>query len=168
MERLTIEEIIEHCKRHTERMENHSGRMQLEETPIGNSNIMKQYWEHRQVAEWLEQLKDYKDAEEQSLLLRLPSKEVYTSSGNTVYYIFDYEIVECINCGVSMDCEGKLWIALACDEHIFPYRNPDPEHDLDPTDWCINSTQVTINEWGKTVFLTKEEAEQALKRMESE
>ena len=71
MERLTIDEVIAHCKRHTERMENHSGRMQLEETPIGNSNIMKQYWEHRQTAEWLEQLKDYKDAEEQGLLLWL-------------------------------------------------------------------------------------------------
>lgn len=115
-----------------------------------------------------EKLGELEDAEEQGLLLRLPCKEVYTSSGDTVYYIFDYEIVECINCGVSMDCEGKLWIALACDEYIFPYRNPDPEHDLDPTDWCINSTQVTINEWGKTVFITKEEAEQALKRMESE
>lgn len=107
----------------------------------------------------------YEDAEEQGLLLWLPPKEVYKSSGDTVHYIFDYEIVECINCGVSMDCEGKLWIALACDEHIFPYRNPDPEHDLDPTDWCINSTQVTIEEWGKTIFLTKEEAEQALKQM---
>lgn len=105
-------------------------------------------------------LKQYEDAEEQGLLFRLPCKEVYTSSGDTVYYIFDHEIVECINCGVSMDCEGKLWIALACDEHIFPYRNPDPEHDLDPTDWCINTTQVTINEWGKTIFLTEEEAEQ--------
>lgn len=118
--------------------------------------------------ELIDKLAAYEDAEEQGLLLRLPCKEVYTSSGDAVYYIFDYEIVECINCGVSMDCEGKLWIALACDEHIFPYRNPDPEHDLDPTDWCINSTQVTINEWRKTVFLTKEEAEQALKRMEGE
>lgn len=119
----------------------------------------------KHVVEILTQLAKYENAEEQGLLLRLPCKEVYTSSGDTVYYIFDYEIVECINCGVSMDCEGKLWIALACDEHIFPYRNPDPEHDLDPTDWCINSTQVTINEWGKTVFLTKEEAEQTLKQM---
>lgn len=113
----------------------------------------------------LDEYKEYKRLEEQGLLLRLPCKEVYTSSGDTVYYIFDYEIVECINCGVSMDCEGKLWIAMACDEHIFPYRNPDPEHDLDPTDWCMNSTQVTIDEWCKTVFLTKEEAEQALAKM---
>lgn len=115
----------------------------------------------------MEELLKYRDAEEQGLILRLPCKEVYSSSGDTVYYIFDYETVECINCGVSMDYEGRLWIALACDEHIFPYRNPDPEHDLDPTDWCINTTQVPIEEWGKTVFLTQEEAEQALKQMEN-
>ena len=114
-----------------------------------------------------EKLATYEDAEEQGLLLRLPCKDVYESSGDTVYYIFDYEIVECINCGVSMDCEGKLWIALACDEHIFPYREPIAEFDTDPTDWCINSTQVTIDEWGKTVFLTKAEAEQALKHTEN-
>ena len=60
-ERLTIDEVIEHCNRHTEIMEKHSGREQLEETPIGNSNIMKQYWEHRQVADWLEELKAYRE-----------------------------------------------------------------------------------------------------------
>lgn len=60
MEKLSIYEVIEHCKRHTERMENHSGRTQLEETPIGNSDIMKLYWEHRQVAEWLEELNTYR------------------------------------------------------------------------------------------------------------
>lgn len=130
-------------------------------------SINSQYAKKEKVwtADCIEKLGKYEDAEEQGLLLWLPPKEVYKSSGDTVHYIFDYEIVECINCGVSMDCEGKLWITLACDEHIFPYRNPDPEHDLDPTDWCINSTQVTIEEWGKTIFLTKEEAEQALKQM---
>lgn len=175
MERLTIDEVIAHCKRNTQRWERAEkdrvclgGKPRNFETDDMSNNFMKEYWEHRQVAEWLEQLKEYKNAEEQGLRLRLPCKEVYTSSGDTVYYIFDYEIVECINCGVSLDCEGKLWIALACNEHIFPYRNPDPEHDLDPTDWCINSTQVTIDKWGKTLFATKEEAEQALKRMEGE
>ena len=82
MERLSIDEVIAHCKRHTERMESHSGRSQLEETPIGNSNIMKQYWEHRQVAEWLEQLKAYKDAEEQGLIKILP-----VAIGSDVYFI---------------------------------------------------------------------------------
>ena len=60
MERLTIDEVIGHCERHTEKMESMSSREQLEETPIGNSDRMKQYWEHRQVAEWLEELKQYR------------------------------------------------------------------------------------------------------------
>lgn len=133
MERLTIDEVIAHCKRHTERMENHSGRMQLEETPIGNSNIMKQYWEHRQVAEWLEQLKDYKDAEEQGLLLRLPCKV-----GDTVYPIHSVSPNRHVICQI--DNVDKFFLMLSVSEERF----------------------------GKTVFLTKEEAEQALKRMESE
>ena len=100
----------------------------------------------------LDKLGQLEDAEEQGLLLRLPCREFFESSGDTVYYIFDYEVVECINCGVSMDYEGRLWIALACDEHIFPYRNPDPEHDLDPTDWCINTTQVPLMNGVKQYF----------------
>lgn len=67
MERLNIDEVIDHCKRHVERMESHYGKSQLEKIPIENSDIMKQYWEHRQVAEWLEQLKDYKDTGKQEL-----------------------------------------------------------------------------------------------------
>ena len=59
-ERLSMDEVIAHCNRHTERMEQTSSRRQLEETPIGNSDRMKQYWEHRQVAEWLEEIKAYR------------------------------------------------------------------------------------------------------------
>ena len=114
----------------------------------------------------LDKLGQLEDAKEQGLLFRLPSREVYESSGDIVYYIFDYEIVECINCGISIDCDGKIWIALVCDEHIFPYRRPIAGIDMDPTDWCTNKTEVSVDEWDKTVFLTKEEAEQALKEME--
>ena len=112
------------------------------------------------------ELQEYRQLEDQGLLLKLPARDVFESSGDTVYYIFDYEIVECINCGISLDCEGVMWIALACDEHIFPYREPIAEFDTDPTDWCQNSTNVRSDEWGKTVFLTKEEAEKALAKME--
>ena len=119
--------------------------------------------EARKILNLATKLKDYEDLEEQGLLLRLPCKDAFESSGDAVYYIFDYEIVECINCGVSIDCERKLWIALACDEHIFPYRRPIPEIDLDPTDWCNNTTEVSVDEWGKSVFLTQAEAEQKLK-----
>ena len=59
-ERLSMDEIIAHCNRHTERMEQTSSRIQLEEIPVGNSERMKKYWEHRQVAEWIEELKTYR------------------------------------------------------------------------------------------------------------
>ena len=110
-----------------------------------------------------DKLGQYEDAEEQGLILRLPTRDVFESCGDTVYYIFDYEIVECINCGVSIDCDRKLWIALAYHEKIFPYRTPMAGIDTDPTDWCTDSTEVSVDEFGKTVFLTKEEAEQKLK-----
>ena len=116
-----------------------------------------------------EKLGAYEDAEEQGLLLRLPCKEAWSQSGDEVYLIYDGEIIECIHCGLSIDAvEGKAYITLATDENIFPYRNPDPEHDLDPTDWCTDSTSVEVDEIGKTVFFTREEAEAKLKEMEGE
>lgn len=112
-------------------------------------------------------LKDYEDEEEQGLLLRVPCKEAYSKSGNNAYLIYEDEIVECVHCGLSIDpVTGKGFIALATYEDIFPYRNPDPEHDLDPTDWCKNATDVEISEIGNTLFFTRVEAETKLKEME--
>lgn len=94
--------------------------------------------------------------------MRLPCKEAYTQSGNYVYLIADCEIVKCVHCGLGIDpLSGTAYITLATDEKIFPYRNPDPEQDLDPTDWCTNATDVKASELGKTVFLTREESEKA-------
>lgn len=114
-----------------------------------------------------EKLADYEDAEEHGLLLRLPCKEAYTKSGDIVYLIYDYEVVECTHCGLGINpVDGKAYIALATDEDIFPYRRPIPEYDLDPTDWCTNTIDVEVGEIGKIVFLTKEKAEAKLKEME--
>ena len=73
MERLTIDEVIEHCKRKTSRYENLNGINTLETADISLSFI-KEYWEHRQVKEYLEELKRYRDLAEKDLLLRLPCK----------------------------------------------------------------------------------------------
>lgn len=117
----------------------------------------------------LEALGKYEDLDEQGLLLRFPCKEAYTKSGDIVYLIYDYEVVECIHCGLSINpVDGKAYITLATDEYIFPYRNPDPEHDLDPTDWCNNATDIEVREIGNTLFFTREEAEAKLKEMEEE
>lgn len=114
----------------------------------------------------LKKLADYEDLEEQGLLVRLPCKEAYSRSGDFVYLIYDYEIIECVHCGLGIDpLSGKAYITLATDEKLFPYRSPDPEQDLDPTDWCTNATDVEVSELGKTVFLTREEAEKKLEEM---
>lgn len=111
-------------------------------------------------------LAEYEQLEEQGLLVRLPCKEAYTQSGDYVYLIDDCEIFKCVHCGLGIDpLSGTAYITLATDEKIFPYRNPDPEQDLDPTDWCTNAIDVKASEIDKTVFLTREEAEKKLKEM---
>ena len=126
---------------------------------MGNNSIAD-------IGDILGKLADYEDLEEQGLLLKLPCKEAYSMSGDIVYLIYDDEIIKCTHCGLSIDpVTGRGYITLAADEHIFPYRRPDPEYDLDPTDWCTNSTDADMNEIGKTIFFTEEEAEQKLREM---
>lgn len=120
----------------------------------------------KDVAELLEELKSYKDLEEQGLLLKLPCKEVYSKSGDEVYFIFEDEIIECIHCGLDIcGSDGEGYIILGAYEDIFPYRDPDPEYDLDPTDWCRNTNHVSLSEIGKTLFFTREEAEKKLEEI---
>ena len=114
----------------------------------------------------IDKLSEYETAEEEGRLVVLPSNQVWESQGDIVYYIYDYEITECVNCGISIYPDGKAWIGLEADEDIFPYREPIAEFDTDPTDWCKKTTDVLALEWGKTVFLTRGEAEKALKEME--
>lgn len=55
--KLTIDEVIEHCEKTCERAEIIA---QLRDAEI----ISKQYWEHKQVAEWLKELKHLRGAKE--------------------------------------------------------------------------------------------------------
>lgn len=83
MERLTLEDAITHAKEVAEK--NYRG---VEFESIDSidddikANCIKCAEEHEQLAEWLEELKSYKDLEEQGLLVRLPCKV-----GIEVYYI---------------------------------------------------------------------------------
>lgn len=210
MERLILDEAINHEKMMAKR-KRWNGK--FTKVSLGNEEINKRFKadcikdaeEHEQFAEWLEELKsykdigtpkelkelkengafaglelaklaimqkelkEYKDLEEQGLLVRLPCKEAYTQSGDYVYLIDDCEIVKCVHCGLGIDpLSGAAYITLATDEKIFPYRNPDPEQDLDPTDWCTNAIDVKASEIDKTVFLTREEAEKKLEEMKND
>lgn len=59
MERLSIDEIIEHCEKQIQRFEQLNGINTLETADLLHTFI-KEYWEHRQVKEYLEELKNYR------------------------------------------------------------------------------------------------------------
>ena len=82
MERLTIDEIIEHCDRKTRMYEKSCDIKFLETTTMNNP--VKEYWEHKQVAEYLRKLKAYEDLDEQGRLVKLPCKV-----GARLYWIDD-------------------------------------------------------------------------------
>lgn len=82
MGKLTIDEVIGHCERTVERFEKQTSRAALEKRPL-EEIFIKEYWEHRQVAEWLKELQAFKDKQEQGLLVELP-----VPLGSTVYEIF--------------------------------------------------------------------------------
>lgn len=98
-------------------------------------------------------LGEYEDLEEQGLLLKLPCKV-----GDAVYIIdkrytkcssFDekYSESSCWNC--DEECDSKMYYAVA-------------KRYVGTLEWIISRLKY----FGKTVFLTKEEAEKALERLE--
>lgn len=92
--------------------------------------------------EALEELKQYKELEEQGLLLRLPCKV-----GTLVYTIAHDCGGDTLDCRC-MDCEDCRYLYTFVEENAFD------------TYMC--------DEIGKSIFLTKEEAEQALERLKGE
>ena len=93
----------------------------------------------------INKLGQYEDAEEQGLLLRLLCK-----IGDRVYAVTRDFISEYTICSIETYNEG-FFFNWRCEKGVY-----------------TNIRGFTNYEIGKTVFLTKEEAEQALKRMEGE
>ena len=147
MERLSIDEIIAHCERETRIAESVFSIKSLE-TGDMNASFMKLYWEHRQVAEYLKELKAYQEAEEQGLLFGLPCKPE-----DKLYWIsdededFNYEPIEEVEVA-EFSYNGysiQIWFA-----------------DKEGKEYPILPSIAIGNE----LFLTREEAEQALEEME--
>ena len=106
---------------------------------------------------WLQayfKLKDYEDLEEQGLLLKLPCKV-----GDTVYCIYE-RYTKCSENEQEFDeysCQGCE--CLECDSHKEFYLSQQKAYSLD---WIVTN----LNNFGKIVFLTQEEAEAKLKESE--
>lgn len=99
--------------------------------------------EHEQLAKWLEELKEYKQLEEQGLIFKSPYK-----IGDVIYLCISKRIIE---------------LKISCIEF---------RHDRKPfyRTYKVNTGEVGnsfgVDDMGKIVFLTKEEAEQELKELE--
>ena len=146
MERLTIDEIIEHCDRKTGMYEKACDVKYLETAVMGNR--IKEYWEHKQVSEYLRKLKDYEDLDEQGRLVKLPCKV-----GDIIYRV---------NAGakepvIKMRVLQVNYKQLHKDRIIIRI---DAMNDNDMGESCY-----LLEDFGKNVFLTKSEAEEKLKEL---
>lgn len=145
MGKLTLEEAIAHAKEIAEK--NYRGAKFESIDSIDDDikvNCVKCAEEHMQLAEWLEELKSYKGLEEQGLLVRLPCKVGDMIWDNDFGHPVSYEI-KAFSYGF---CDSYVEPNIE-DEIIFYYEN--------------YSGSITgafpMSEIGKTVFLTREEAE---------
>lgn len=114
MERLTLEEAIVHAKEVAEK--NYRGADFESIDYIDDdikTNCIKCAEEHMQLAEWLEELKSYKEAEEQGLLVRLPCPV-----GTTVWDICSMDIRENVVCGIECGKNGKQFLWANHDEWL--------------------------------------------------
>lgn len=99
-------------------------------------------------------LATYEDLEEQSLLMRLPANK------NEEIYIISSRWTVCSECGSRFDESSCLGCEYECDS--------EKEYYVCPT--CLSSINVSVyaNQFGKTVFLTREDAEKKLEEMKNE
>ena len=134
MERLTLDETLKLVNKATVQME-------LDNCKECSEN-------YKQIAEYLEELKSYKDLEEQGLLVRLSCKvgtEVFVISPREGHYIkCQIKKIE-----IRSTVFGKI--------HYF----------VEPVARRGCSFRYFDNEFGKTVFLTREEAEKKLEEMKN-
>lgn len=145
MERLTLEEAICRVREVAKKQRWNSkytkvSLMNEELNKQHKANCIKDAEEHEKLAEWLEELKSYKDLEEHRLLVKLPCKV-----GDDLYCIVNGEV-------------KKLKV------HSFGI----PDFEITDIEFkYVDGFKIVrfVGEVGKTVFLTREEAEKKLEEM---
>ena len=156
MERLTLDEAIKHAKEVADMNYNDAEKFDSNDSVENymKANCMKCAEQHEKLAELLEELKSYKEAEEQGLLVKLPDdlfKKVYRITYEyTECSKFGETVIDCenYNCNCDCDSEKKFYIV---------------ENNLQFMLFCNY-----YNELDKTVFLTREEAVKKLEELKNE
>ena len=181
MERLSIDEAISNFKLfHKEDLE----KLTYEEDFLKRFGYTKERLNtsaerNSQLVEWLEELKSYRDAEEQGLLLRLPCKvgdRVYcwrkiipTTYSNYVcekWLQTDDEFIPARVVSIRTTKKGMFIKVALKGKCLVQHRWDGEDITSDDYEYCMVSLPVGCI--GKTVFLTKEEAEQKLEEMKGE
>lgn len=153
MERLTIEEAIKHAKEVADINYNDAEKFDSNDSVENymKDNCMKCAEQHEQLVKWLEELKSYKNAEEQGLLVRLP-----VSIGTKVYMIasmfdciYDYD-----NCKATQ--KWKCEEDIQCEYERKSYYVKE-----------IEFTSIMKNSIGKSIFIARKEAEKKLEEMKN-
>lgn len=161
MERLTLDEAIKHAKEVADMNYNDAEKFDSNDSVENymKANCMKCAEQHEKLAELLEELKSYKEAEEQGLLVRLPCKvgdDVYIIPSPTVYrlnIINGYEKLNKIchqHVGTIVITAGH-WYATSREEY-----------------GVYNEKVLNDIAFGTTWFLTREEAAKKLEEMKND
>ena len=150
MERLTLEEAIKHAKEVADMNYNDTEKFDSNDSAENymKVNCMKCAEQHEKLAEWLEELKSYKDLEEQGLLVRLPANK------NKEIYIISSRWTVCSEYGLRFDEYSCIGCEYECDS--------EKEYYIHSTYLSFIDVTTYVNQFGKTVFLTCEEAEKKL------
>lgn len=107
----------------------------------------------KDVAELLEELKSYKEAEEQGLLVRLPANK------NAEIYLISSRWTICSKCGSRFDEYNCTGCEYECDS--------EKEYYVCPTYLSSINVSTYANRFGKTIFLTREESEKKLEEIKN-
>lgn len=152
MGRLTLEDVICYAKEiaKTNRAE---VTYNFPDLKVHYDNCLECANQHNQLGEWLEELKSYKELEEQGLLVRLPCKagdDVYIIPSPPIYGLNIFYGCENVNRVYHQHIEsitfaGSHWYATGRNEY---------------KEKVLNDTA-----FGTTWFLTREEAENKLEEM---
>ena len=112
MERLTLDEAIKYIKEvvRKNRKNKEKNTIVIPNSFISSADCAEKY---EQVAKWLEELKSYKDLEEQGLIVRLPCP-----IGTTVWDICGMDIRENVLSGIECGKDGKQFLCANDDEWL--------------------------------------------------
>lgn len=170
---MNIDEFIEHTKEKAREHRYHADFFESD-NPM-NTACIKSAEDCEQLAGWFEKFKEYQQLEEQGRLIKLPCKV-----GDTVYVdsailpIEDMECYEDIDNKIPLYFQARVvsfrfakrsWMKIAVKAkwlHEWIDDETGPESDYIE---CEKNFTILLSMIGKTVFLTKSEAEAKLKEL---